>query len=168
MIFTEPHLDGVSYDISTAENGGLVWIDRNYRFYNLPTYLVGALLFQVNHKDIPEGTTIQITVQAPSTIYIAHESTLHQRSGGFENSLSNSGWILEDDNAGIVWSEAGGNFKYVWKKVVSAYGPTTITLPTTTTTKTVHSIFVKGNTFIITLELRNILEFNIFHPSYSK
>ena len=153
MIFTEIQLDrlsGVSYEISTAENGGNIWNDRSYKFSNLPSYLVGALLFQVPHKSIPKGTIIQITLHNPSTIYIAHEEdTLHNRSGGFQNSLTNSGWTLENNNAQI--STGCCTFKYVWKKFVPANGPTSITLPETTTSETVHSIFVKGNSFNINL-----------------
>ena len=148
MIFTEVYqLDGVSYYISTAENDGIVWNDREYWFRDLPSYLVGALLFQVPHK-VSKGTVIKITVQTPSTIYIAHEEG--NRSGGFENSLTNSGWTLENDNAEFKY-KGQKTFKYVWKMFVSANGPTTITLPGTTTEETTISIFVRGNSFKITL-----------------
>jgi hypothetical protein len=149
LIFVEAQLDGVSYEISKAENGETVWNDRDRRFSNLPSYLVGTSLFKVPHKLIPQGTVIKITVQNPSTIYIAHEDEANGRSGGFENSLANSGWTLVNDNAGMSAGKSWKpNFKYVWKKVVSTNGPTTVTLPGTTTSETVHSIFVRGNSFV--------------------
>ena len=132
--------------MSTAEIGGIIWIDRDYRFSNLPSYLVGSLLFKVPCKSIHKGTVTKITVHNPSTIYIAHQAVEDHidRSGGFENSLPNSGWTLVNDNI-VLFS--GGNIGHwiIWKKDVSANGRTTVPLPATTTDETVHSIFVKGN-----------------------
>ena len=151
MIFTEAQLDGVSYETSTAENDGIVWNDRGYKFSNLPSYLIGTLLFQVPHYGVSRGTVIKILVYNPSTIYIAHEDAcnIHAqcRSGGFESSLTKSGWTLVTENGGV--STGCCTFKYIWKKVVSNDGPTTITLPGTTTGATVHSIFIRGNSFEI-------------------
>ena len=118
-----------------------MWNDRNYSFSNLPSYLVGTIHLKVPHV-ISQDTVINITVKTPSTIYIAHEAG--SRSGGFDNSLNRSEWILKNDNASIHYSDKNGTLKYVWKKVTS--GPKKITLPRTTG-QTVHTIFATGNSF---------------------
>ena len=154
MTFTESLIQfdtvlaGVSYEISTAENDGIIWNNRDYKFSNLPSYLVGTLLFEVPHK-ISKDKVIDISVPNTSIIYLVHEEG--SRSGGFENSLTNSlEWALEDDNAEI--GAGSTTFKYVWKNYVLANGRTTIILPATTTNEAVLSIFVRGISFKITID----------------
>ena len=136
-----PEIRGVSYELSTAFNYGIIWIDRNYQFTNLPSFLVGANVFQVPHREIPLGTVIEILIYTPSIVYIAREKS---RSGGFESSLPDDGWILVTDQ-GVVGSNLGFHYTNIWKKEVSSYGLTTLSLPATTTRELVHSIFVQGN-----------------------
>ena len=99
-----PHLEGLSYNIATAEIDGIIWNDRGYMFSpNLPSYLIGTTLFQIPHKAIPMGTTTEIFLCNPSTIYIANEA--HDRNagrdGGFDESLPGNGWTLVDDSAEV-------------------------------------------------------------------
>ena len=143
-MFLAPELRGLRYRLSAAVNNGTVWLDRNYKFSNLPSYLEGTLLFQVPHKAIHQGTVTEILVHQPSTIYVAHEET---RSGGFHKTLPKTGWTLVTDNAQVG---TGQTFmKYIWKKVVSNDSLTVLRLPATTTSETVHCIFAQSNRIII-------------------
>ena len=154
LIFTDnegPHLSGVSYNVATTENNGIIWNNRGYTFSsNLPSYLIGTTLLQVPAKEIPIGTIINICVDNPSTIYIANEP--HDkyggrlgvpRDGGFDESLPANGWTLVSDSVEIRTDF----FCHVWSKVVSHEGPATITLPETTTQETVHVIFIRPGKF---------------------
>ena len=141
-VITPPSLRGVNYKLSTAANDDIIWIDREYKFSNLPSFVNGATLFQVPHKSIPLGTVIEILVYNPSTIYIAHEGSA--RSGGFQSTLPDEGWILVT-NQGTTRFTVQGTFQYIWKKHVTKIGLNTLSLPATTTSELVHSIFVQGN-----------------------
>ena len=92
---------------------------------------------------------IEIVLDRPSTIYVAHEQI---RNGGFDTSLLNTGWTLVTDNATVILktedkSEAKDTgcctYQYIWKMYVSNSGRTIVTLPETTTSETVHSLFVQ-------------------------
>ena len=126
--------------MSAAVNNSTVWVDRNYKFSNLPDYLEGTLLFQVPYKAIRQGTVTEILVHQPSTLYLGHELS---RNGGFQKTLPKFGWELVTNEAGI--KTGGGNLDYIWKKVVSNDSLTTISLPETTTSETTHCIFVQSN-----------------------
>ena len=153
IFFAEFDIHGLTYTMGTAENGAKVWRNRDYKFSNLPDYLVGLLLFKLPHKFAPNPIrVVKITVPYPSTLYIAHEAG--SRSGGFETSLADFGWTLEADNAAIF------TFQYVWKMVVTADNhPIVITLPQQTTDKTVFSIFASGNVFKTTLYYETAMEY---------
>ena len=69
-IVLAPELKGIRYKLSAAVNNGTVWVDRNYKFSNLPDYLEGTLLFQIPHKAIRQGTVTEILVHQPSTLYL--------------------------------------------------------------------------------------------------
>ena len=120
-------------------NNGTVWVDRNYKFSNLPDYLEGTLLFQLPYKAIRQGTVTEILVHQPSTLYLGHESN---RNGGFPKTLPKYGWELVTSNAGI--KTGGGGLDYIWKKVVSNDSLTTISLPDTKTSETTHCLFVQS------------------------
>ena len=134
-----PELRGVRYKLSAAINNGTVWVDRNYKFSNMPAYLEGTLLFQVPHKAIRQGTIIEFLSHQPSTIYLAHEGV---RNGGFKTSLPKYGWKLVTNHAQLRTGCC--NLRYIWKKVVTNDDLTTISLPATTTSETVHCIFVQS------------------------
>ena len=139
-IFTlAPELRGVRYKLSAAINNGTVWVDRNYKFSNMPAYLEGTLLFQVPHKAIRQGTIIEFLSHQASTIYLAHEGV---RNGGFKSSLPKYGWKLVTNHAQLRTGCC--NLRYIWKKVVTNDDLTTISLPATTTSETVHCIFVQS------------------------
>ena len=133
-----PELKGVNYKTSVANNGNLVWMDRDYKFSMLPDYLKDTVLFQVPHKSIRRGTVIELIVHQPSTIYIGHEGS---RSGGFTTSLLSAGWELITNKSPLRTGCC--TLSNIWKKVVTNSGLTTISLPATTTGETVHSIFVR-------------------------
>ena len=134
-----PELRGVRYKLSAAINNGTVWVDRNYKFSNMPAYLEGTLLFQVPHKAIRQGTIIEFLSHQPSTIYLAHEAV---RNGGFKTSLPKYGWNLVTNHARLRTGCC--NLRYIWKKVVTNDDLSTISLPATTTSETVHCIFVQS------------------------
>ena len=134
-----PELRGVRYKLSAAINNGTVWVDRNYKFSNMPAYLEGTLLFQVPHKAIRQGTIIEFLSHQPSTIYLAHEAV---RNGGFKTSLPKYGWKLVTNHAKLRTGCC--NLRYIWKKVVTNDDLTTLSLPATTTSETVHCIFVQS------------------------
>ena len=150
-----PELRGVRYKLSAAINNGTVWVDRNYKFSNMPAYLEGTLLFQVPHKAIRQGTIIEFLSHQPSTIYLAHEAV---RNGGFKTSLPKYGWKLVTNHAQLRTGCC--NLRYIWKKVVTNDDLTTISLPATTTSETVHCIFVQSmytRILIVKLIFTNII-----------
>ena len=132
-------MKGIRYKLSAAVNNGTVWVDRNYKFSNLPDYLEGTLLFQLPYKAIRQGQVTEILVHQPSTLYLGHDSN---RNGGFQKTLPNNGWELVVNNAGI--KTGGGNLDFIWKKVVPNDSLTRISLPETTTSETTHCIFVQS------------------------
>ena len=137
-------MKGIRYKLSAAVNNGTVWVDRNYKFSNLPDYLEGTLLFQLPYKAIRQGQVTEILVHQPSTLYLGHDSS---RNGGFQKTLPNNGWELVANNAGI--KTGGGNLDFIWKKLVPNDSLTRISLPETTTSETTHCIFVQSKCKII-------------------
>ena len=136
--------------IAIARNDVVAWSDRSFTFANLPSYLDGALLFQIPQIVTPKGAQIELILYQPSIIYVAHEQI---RNGGFDKSLLNTGWTLVTDNATVLLktedkSEAKDTgccaYKFIWKMDVSISGRTVINLPATTTMETVHSLFVQS------------------------
>ena len=80
-------------------------------------------------KQVPSGLSIEITIDKPSIVYIAHEDS---RSGGFQTTLPNDGWTLVSDQSTIV---AGSiPLKYLWSKEVTSIARAAVTLPETTST----------------------------------
>ena len=132
-----PVLQGVDYVLSKATNGGKVWKDRDYKFGNLPHFLVGAHYFQTPVR-VNRDVVLTIDVYGPAIIYVSSEGG--SRSGGFESTLPNDGWVRQD---GVV-STGCCSLSNLWKKRLANGGLNTITLPAISTNEMVGSILVSG------------------------
>ena len=135
-----PGIQGASYELSTAFNEAVVWVDRSFRFSNLPIYLTGSIFFQFGYKLITQGTLIDILLSKKSIIYIAYEGS---RSGRFGRSLQQDNWSLVTDEGDI--NTGCCTLTYIWKYEVSFDGVATITLPEIPIRDFVFIIFIQGN-----------------------
>jgi hypothetical protein len=139
-----PGLKGTNYELSTASNGALVWIEETFKFSNLPKFLDGSTLYQLEYQTITRGSVIEISVFKQSIIYIAYEAS---RRGSFESSLESEGWLLVTDQGKI--STGCCTMTYIWKKYVTYNGLTIITLPSISVDDFVFTIFVQDTNIFL-------------------
>eukprot|EP00930_Biecheleria_cincta_P087323 TRINITY_DN76567_c0_g1_i1.p1 TRINITY_DN76567_c0_g1~~TRINITY_DN76567_c0_g1_i1.p1 ORF type:complete len:761 (+),score=147.25 TRINITY_DN76567_c0_g1_i1:39-2285(+) len=71
------------------QEGVVAWADRDHCFMDVPEYLVGGILFQGPHKDIPEGTVLTVRPNSAARVYLLME----ERSPGLQAGLA--GWQQE-------------------------------------------------------------------------
>ena len=135
-----PELKGLSYQLTSASNGGLIWVDQSYTFSNLPTYLDGSVLFQLEYRAITQGKKVEVQVYKQSVIYIAYEAS---NVGNFEKRLERDGWILVTEVGEI--STGCCTLTYVWKKVLTTTTVTIITLPEIPADDFILVIFIRDN-----------------------
>merc|ERR1712038_1232232 len=109
--------------------------DRSYRIRTFPAYLNDAFLIQTPHKHVAQGSVITITTSDTTTLYVGFEYP--GKSGGFEQSLPNAGWTKEE---GKVTTD-DRTLKEIYSMKVN--GPTSISLPGTTTGELVSLISAK-------------------------
>ena len=133
-----PGLKGTNYELSTASNGTLVWMDETFKFSNLPSFLDGSILYQLEYQTLTCSSVIEISVFKHSIIYIAYETT---RRGKFESNLESERWSLATDEGQI--STGCCTLTYIWKKYVTYNGLTIITLPSISVDDFVFTIFVQ-------------------------
>ena len=109
--------------------------DRTYKIRAFPAFLNNASFIQVPHKSIAQGSVITIITSGATTVYVGFEYP--GDSGGFEHSLQNSGWSKEE---GQILTTAR-TMKEIHS--MNMNGATSISLPPTTTGKTVMLIMAK-------------------------
>ena len=109
--------------------------DRTYKIRTFPAYLNDAFFIQVPHKSIAQGSVITIISSGTSTVYVGFEYP--GDSGGFEQSLPSSGWRKEEGT--ILTSDR--TMKEIYS--MNFNGATSISLPATTTRRTVMLIMAK-------------------------
>lgn len=84
---------GLQYGSMVAmEEGVVAWTDRDHRYSNIPTYLLGGMLVQGPHKDVPEGTAVTIRPNAAAKVCVILESS---NNAGLYASLPAQGWKSE-------------------------------------------------------------------------
>ena len=90
---------------------------------------------QVPHKSIAQGSAITIITSGTTTVYVGFEYP--GDSGGFEQSLQDSGWNKEEGQ--ILTTDR--TMREIYS--MNANGATSISLPATTTGNTVMLIMTK-------------------------
>ena len=109
--------------------------DRTYKIKAFPAYLNDAFFIQVPHKSIAQGSAITIITSGTTTVYVGFEYP--GDSGGFEQSLQDSGWNKEEGQ--ILTTDR--TMREIYS--MNANGATSISLPATTTGNTVMLIMTK-------------------------
>ena len=122
------------------ETSALLNHDRSYKFQTFPAYLNDAFFIQVPHRHINIGSVITITTSSATTLYFAFEYP--GLSGGFDQSLPNAGWTKEEGEIiNTLYGNRTNNLNQIYSMTVN--GPTSISLPATTTRETVCLILGK-------------------------
>ena len=109
--------------------------DRTYKIKAFPAYLNDAFFIQVPHKSIAQGSAITIITSGTTTVYVGFEYP--GDSGGFEQSLQDYGW---NKKVGQILT-TDRTMKEIYS--IDINGATSISLPATTTDKTVMLILAK-------------------------
>ena len=117
------------------EAGAILNHDRTYKIKAFPAYLNDAFFIQVPHKSIAQGSAITIITSGTTTVYVGFEYP--GDSGGFEQSLQDSGWNKEE---GHILTTAR-TMREIYSMNVN--GATSISLSATTTGNTVMLIMAK-------------------------
>jgi hypothetical protein len=83
---------GPENQLAIMKEGVTAWRDREHRYSDVPDCLLGGVLCQGPHKDLPEGTIWSARPNDRSRIYVITERAL---SGGLVDSLPSCGWQVE-------------------------------------------------------------------------
>mmetsp|Transcript_51603 Transcript_51603/g.144188 ORF Transcript_51603/g.144188 Transcript_51603/m.144188 type:complete len:674 (+) Transcript_51603:120-2141(+) len=75
-----------------VEEGVVAWKDRDHCYFDVPRFLLGGVLYQGPHKDVPDGTVCSVRPNSRARVYVVTERTC---SGGFVDSLPAQGWVKE-------------------------------------------------------------------------
>eukprot|EP00928_Gymnodinium_smaydae_P020371 TRINITY_DN17872_c1_g3_i1.p1 TRINITY_DN17872_c1_g3~~TRINITY_DN17872_c1_g3_i1.p1 ORF type:complete len:666 (-),score=152.66 TRINITY_DN17872_c1_g3_i1:83-2080(-) len=79
--------------LTIMEEGVVAWRDRDHRFAGVPPALIGGVLYQGVHKDVPHGTVMSVRPNMCARVYVVCERA---SSGGLVESLPAKGWTMED------------------------------------------------------------------------
>ena len=109
MLGVKNNLD-IATEGAIKDGGVSIWINSNYHFKKLPSYLKGAHVFRLPFP-MPSNTPgFEIILYRPSTVFI---STYHSSAeGGFRSDLENDGWKRFSENIETTWT----TLRYMYSK----------------------------------------------------
>jgi hypothetical protein len=119
--------------------GAVAWRDREHVYTDVPACLLGGVLCQGTHKDVPEGTVWSVRPNDRARVYVLCERA-SELSGGLVDSLPNCGWRVED-SAAPRWHNSSSSSTMVMFSRDCPAG-VSVNLPPTRGSATVCSIVI--------------------------
>ena len=139
-----PYVTGIPepIPIEFAKRKERIWSNRNDTIEELPDFLEGTILFQLPFETIPKGTSLSITSDECSEVFIACEENGDREI--FEKSLTKLRWKKKVGNVRITRSNINTSKQLVlstiWHRSLEAGGTT---LPPVTIDKLSIAVFIK-------------------------